>query len=61
MKEGFVLSYSGVTNGGMAVMDICRFLKRVVLTGAAGFMTILAMLLYLKLLGRPIIDRAFVS
>ncbi|OQA11197.1 MAG: Glycolate permease GlcA [Firmicutes bacterium ADurb.Bin373] len=65
MKEGFVpCLIAGVTNGGMAVvMAYMPFLKNgVVLTGvAAGFMTILAMLLYLKLLGRPIIDRSILS
>ncbi|NLJ75640.1 MAG: L-lactate permease [Peptococcaceae bacterium] len=65
VKEGLIpCIIAGVTNGGMAVvMAYTPFLKNgVVLTGVvAGFMTILAMLLYLKLLGRPIIDRSILS
>ncbi|MDD2554697.1 MAG: L-lactate permease [Desulfotomaculaceae bacterium] len=65
IKEGFIpCIIAGVTNGGMAVaMGYIPFLKNgVVLTGVvAGFMTILVMLLYLKLLGKPIIDRSILS
>lgn len=65
MKEGFFpCLIAGLTNGGMAVaMSYIPFLKNgVVLTGVvAGFVTILVMLLYLKLLGKPIIDRTILS
>ena len=61
IKEGFIpCIIAGVTNGGLAVaMGYIPFLKNgVVLTGViAGFMTIVVMLLYLELLGKPIIDR----
>lgn len=65
MKEGFIpCVLAGLTNGGMAVaMGYIPFLRNgVVLTGVvAGFATILVMLLYLKLLGRPIIDRSILT
>ncbi|NLI11447.1 MAG: L-lactate permease [Peptococcaceae bacterium] len=65
MREGFVpCLLAGLTNGGMAVaMSYTPFLKNgVVLTGVvSGFVTILVMLLYLKLLGRPVIDRTILT
>ncbi len=65
MKEGFIpCLLAGITNGGMAiVMSHTPFLRNgVVLTGVvAGFFTILVMVMYLKLLGRPIIDRTILS
>lgn len=65
MKEGFLpCMLAGITNGGMAVaMGYIPFLKNgVVLTGVvAGFTTILVMLLYLKLLRKPVIDRSILS
>jgi lactate permease len=65
IKEGFIpCLLAGITNGGMAiVMSHTPFLRNgVVLTGVvAGFFTILVMVLYLKLLGRPIIDRTILS
>jgi lactate permease len=65
MKEGFIpCMIAGLTNGGMAVaMGYIPFLRNgVVLTGVvAGFATIMVMLLYLKLLGKPIVDRSILS
>jgi len=62
IKEGLVpCILAGVTNGGIAVaMSYIPFLSSgVVLTGVvAGFCTIVVMLLYLRLLGKPIIDRS---
>ena len=61
VKEGFIpCIIAGVTNGGVAVgMSYIPFLNSgVVLTGViAGFCTICVMLLYLKLLNKPIIDK----
>lgn len=62
MKEGFVpCLLAGITNGGIAVaMSHVPFLSSgVVLTGVvAGFCTMLVMILYLKLMRRPVIDRS---
>lgn len=62
MKEGFIpCLIAGLTNGGAAVaMGYIPFLSSgVVLTGVvAGACTILVMLLYLKILGKPIIDKS---
>ncbi|MEL7564408.1 MAG: L-lactate permease [Dehalobacterium sp.] len=61
MKEGFFpCLLAGLTNGGVAVaMGYIPFLSSgVVLTGViAGACTIMVMLLYLRVLGKPIIDR----
>ncbi|MCW2276904.1 L-lactate permease [Heliophilum fasciatum] len=60
VKEGFIpCVLAGVTNGGMAlaIAWIPALNAGVVLTGViAGTATILMMLLYLKLLGKPILD-----
>ncbi|NPV27872.1 MAG: L-lactate permease [Firmicutes bacterium] len=65
VREGFIpCTIAGVTNGGVAVlMAYIPFLSSgVVLTGViAGACTILAMILYLKWLGHPIIDRSQLS
>ncbi|HBC91712.1 MAG TPA: lactate permease [Pelotomaculum sp.] len=62
VRQGFVpCVIAGLTNGGAAIaMSYTPFLQNgVVLTGVvAGSCTILVMLLYLKLLGKPIIDRS---
>lgn len=62
MREGFFpCLIAGLVNGGAAVaMGYIPFLSSgVVLTGVvAGACTILSMLLYLKVLGKPIIDRS---
>jgi lactate permease len=52
---------AGLVNGGVAiaVSHIALLASGVVLTGViAGFCTMVAMLLYLKLLGKPVIDRS---
>lgn len=65
VRLGFVpCVIAGVTNGGTAIaMSYIPFLKNgVVLTGVvAGACTILVMLLYLKLLNKPIIDRSVLT
>ncbi|MCE5335737.1 MAG: L-lactate permease [Desulfobacteraceae bacterium] len=62
MREGFVpCVIAGVTNGGaaVAISYIPFFSSGVVLTGViAGSCTMLMMLLYLKLGGKPVIDRS---
>ena len=62
MKEGFFpCLLAGLTSGGVAVaMGYLPFLNSgVVLTGVvAGACTIIMMLIYLKILGKPIIDRS---
>lgn len=62
MKEGFFpCLLAGLTNGGVAVaMGYIPFLRSgVVLTGVvAGACTILVMLIYLRVTGKPIIDRS---
>lgn len=61
MKEGFVpCLIAGAVNGSTAIaMSYIPFLQSgIVLTGVvAGFMTILSMLVYLKVVGKPIISR----
>ncbi|MBC9783206.1 L-lactate permease [Heliobacterium chlorum] len=65
IKEGFIpCIIAGLTNGGvaLAISYIPAFSTGVVLTGViAGFCTILMMLLYLKLTGKPIIDPSVLS
>jgi lactate permease len=65
IKEGFVpCVLAGLTNGGMAiaVSHIPFLASGVVLTGVmAGFSTMVMMLLYLKLRGKPIIDRSHLT
>lgn len=62
VKEGFIpCIIAGLTNGGVAiaVAYIPALASGVVLTGViAGFFTMLVMLIYLKLAGKPIIDRS---
>ncbi len=62
MREGIVpCIIAGVTNGGVAIaMGYLPALSSgVVLTGVvAGACTILVMLLYLKILGKPVLDRS---
>lgn len=62
MREGFFpCLIAGLTNGGVAVaMSYIPFLSSgVVLTGViAGAFTIVSMLIYLKVLGKSIIDRS---
>lgn len=62
VKEGFrPCVVAGLTNGGVAVaVSHIPFLATgVVLTGVmAGFCTMVVMLIYLKLLGQPIVDRS---
>ncbi len=62
MREGFVpCMIAGITNGGTAIaISYIPFLSSgVVLTGViAGICTMAVMLLYLKVLGKPIIDRS---
>ncbi|WP_407929533.1 L-lactate permease [Heliomicrobium undosum] len=62
VRKGFLpCLIAGFTNGGtaVAISYIPFFASGVVLTGViAGFCTILSMLLYLKVTGRPIIDRS---
>lgn len=62
VREGFIpCLIAGMTNGGVAiaVAYIPSLASGVVLTGViAGFCTMLVMLGYLKLLGKPIIDRS---
>lgn len=65
MKEGFKPCVAaGLTNGGVAVAvsHISFLATGVVLTGVmAGFCTMVVMLVYLKLLGKPIIDRSHLT
>ncbi len=65
MKEGFVpCVIAGLTNGGMAVaVSYIPFLEGgVVLTGViSGFTTMVVMLVYLKMRGKPIIDRSHLT
>jgi len=65
MQEGFIpCIIAGLTNGGVAVaVSHIPFLAAgVVLTGVmAGFSTMVAMLIYLKLRGKPIIDRTHLT
>ena len=65
VKEGFIpCTIAGLTNGGVAiaVAYIPALASGVVLTGViAGFFTMLVMLLYLKLAGKPIIDRSHLA
>jgi lactate permease len=65
IKEGFVpCTIAGLTNGGVAiaVSYIPVLASGVVLTGVmAGFSTMVVMLLYLKLRGKPIIDRSHLT
>jgi lactate permease len=65
IREGFVpCMLAGMTNGGVAVaVSYTPFLAGgVVLTGViAGAVTIMVMLMYLKILGKPIIDRSMLS
>jgi len=65
VKEGFIpCTIAGLTNGGVAiaVAYIPALASGVVLTGViAGFFTMLVMLLYLKLAGKPIIDRSHLT
>lgn len=65
IREGFVpCLLAGLTNGGVAVaVSYIPFLAGgVVLTGViAGAATIMVMVLYLKILGKPIIDRSVLS
>ncbi len=62
VKKGFKpCMIAGLVNGGVAiaVSHIALLASGVVLTGViAGFCTMVAMLLYLKLLGKPVIDRS---
>jgi lactate permease len=62
IKTGFIpCTIAGLTNGGVAiaVSHIPILAAGVVLTGVmAGFSTMVMMLLYLKLRGKPIIDRS---
>jgi len=65
IREGFIpCILAGVTSGGVAVAvaHIPTLNAGVLLTGAiAGFCTIIMLLLYLKLLGKPIIDRSILT
>jgi lactate permease len=65
MKEGFLPALiAGLTNGGVAVaIGYIPFLSSgVVLTGViAGSCTICSMLVYLKLQGKPVIDRSHLT
>ena len=65
IKEGFIpCTLAGLTNGGgaIAVSHIPVLASGVVLTGVmAGFSTMLMMLIYLKLLGKPVIDRSHLT
>jgi lactate permease len=65
VRKGFIpCLIAGLTNGGVAVaVSYLPFLEGgVVLTGVmAGFSTMVVMLLYLKLLGKPIIDRTHLT
>jgi lactate permease len=65
VRKGFIpCLIAGLTNGGVAVaVSYIPFLEGgVVLTGVmAGFSTMVVMLLYLKLLGKPIIDRTHLT
>ncbi|MGO9136308.1 MAG: L-lactate permease [Syntrophales bacterium] len=65
IRKGFIpCLIAGLTNGGVAVaVSYIPFLEGgVVLTGVmAGFSTMVVMLLYLKLLGKPIIDRTHLT
>lgn len=65
IREGFIpCLLAGLTNGGVAVaVSYIPFLAGgVVLTGViAGAATIMVMVLYLKILGKPIIDRSILS
>jgi lactate permease len=65
VRKGFIpCLIAGLTNGGVAVaVSYIPFLEGgVVLTGVmAGFSTMIVMLLYLKLLGKPIIDRTYLT
>jgi lactate permease len=65
MKEGFIpCVVAGMTNGGVAVAvsHVPVLAAGVVLTGVmAGFCTMMVMLLYLKLMGLPIIDRSHLT
>ena len=65
IKEGFIpCTLAGLTNGGVAiaVSHIPVLASGVVLTGVmAGFSTMLMMLIYLKLLGKPVIDRSHLT
>lgn len=62
VREGFIpCTIAGLTNGGVAIaVSYTPFLASgVVLTGVmAGFCTMVVMLIYLKLHGKPIIDRS---
>jgi lactate permease len=65
VKEGLIpCTIAGLTNGGVAiaVAYIPVLASGVVLTGViAGFFTMLVMLLYLKLIGKPIVDRSHLN
>jgi lactate permease len=65
IKEGFIpCTIAGLTNGGVAiaVSHIPVLAAGVVLTGVmAGFSTMVMMLLYLKLRGKPIVDRSHLT
>jgi len=65
IKKGFKpCMIAGLVNGGaaIAVSHIAFLASGVVLTGViAGFSTMVAMLLYLKLLGKSVIDRSALS
>jgi lactate permease len=65
MREGFIpCIIAGMTNGGVAVaVSYIPFLAAgVVLTGVmAGFSTMVAMLIYLKVRGKQIIDRSHLT
>jgi lactate permease len=62
VREGFIpCAIAGLTNGGVAIaVAYIPFLAAgVVLTGViAGFFTMMVMLFYLKLTGKPIVDRS---
>ena len=65
MREGFVpCILAGLTNGGVAIAVAYTpvLAAGVVLTGVmAGICTMVVMLIYLKLLGKPIIDRSMLT
>jgi lactate permease len=65
IREGFIpCTIAGLTNGGVAiaVSYIPVLAAGVVLTGVmAGFSTMVMMLLYLKLRGKPIVDRSHLT
>ncbi len=65
IKEGFIpCMLAGLTNGGVAiaVSYIPALASGVVLTGViSGFFTMVVMLVYLKLRGKPIIDRSHLN